>query len=29
VKPKAMMPPQTALSEKEIEEVAAFLANLK
>jgi nitric oxide reductase subunit C len=27
--PKAMMPPQTALSEKEIEEVAAFLANLK
>ncbi|HET7318208.1 MAG TPA: c-type cytochrome [Nitrospirota bacterium] len=29
VNPKAMMPPQTALSEKEIEEVAAFLANLK
>jgi nitric oxide reductase subunit C len=27
--PKALMPPQTALSEKEIEEVAAFLANLK
>ncbi len=29
VNPKAMMPPQTALSEKEIEEVAGFLANLK
>jgi nitric oxide reductase subunit C len=27
--PKAMMPAQTALSEKELEEVAAFLANLK
>lgn len=29
VNPKAMMPPQTALSEKEAEEVSAFLANLK
>lgn len=29
VNPKAMMPPQTALSEKELEEVAGFLANLK
>jgi nitric oxide reductase subunit C len=29
VNPKAMMPPQTALSEKEFEEVAGFLANLK
>jgi nitric oxide reductase subunit C len=29
VNPKALMPPQTALSEKESEEVAAFLANLK
>ena len=27
--PKAMMPPQTMLSEKELEEVASFLANLK
>ncbi|MGC1455111.1 MAG: cytochrome c, partial [Nitrospirota bacterium] len=29
VNSKAMMPPQTALSEKEFEEVAGFLANLK
>ncbi len=29
VNPKAMMPAQTALSEKEVEEVAAFLANLR
>lgn len=29
VNPKAMMPPQTALSEKEFEEVAGFLANLR
>ena len=29
VNPKALMPPQSALSEKELEEVAAFLANLK
>jgi len=29
VNPKAMMPAQTTLSEKEFEEVAAFLANLK
>jgi nitric oxide reductase subunit C len=29
VNPKAMMPPQKELSDKEREEVAAFLANLK
>ncbi len=29
VNPKAMMPAQTELSEKEVEEVAAFLANLR
>jgi len=29
VNPKAMMPPQTTLSDKEFEEVAGFLANLK
>jgi nitric oxide reductase subunit C len=29
VNPKAMMPPQTTLSDKELEEVASFLANLK
>jgi nitric oxide reductase subunit C len=29
VNPKAMMPPQTALSEKEFKEVAGFLAKLK
>ena len=29
VNPKAMMPPQTTLSDKEIEEVAEFLAGLK
>lgn len=29
VDPGALMPPQTALSEKELEEVAGFLANLK
>jgi nitric oxide reductase subunit C len=29
VNPKAMMPPQTTLSDKELEEVAGFLAHLK
>jgi nitric oxide reductase subunit C len=29
VNPKALMPPQNALSNKELEEVARFLANLK
>ncbi len=29
INPKAMMPPQTELSEKELEAVAGFLANLK
>jgi nitric oxide reductase subunit C len=29
VNPKALMPAQTTLSEKELEEVAGFLANLK
>ena len=29
VNPKAVMPPQTTLSDKEFEEVAGFLAHLK